>query len=71
MTTIIPKVDKVFNDMEVLLQESEQKVQLIENTINTAGSNADIFLNSVWNSSNVTGMYNYIKQNSNVLQVLE
>jgi hypothetical protein len=69
--TTIPKVDNIFSRIELLLNETERKLDIMESNINTVGSNADIFLNSVWYTSNMNNMYMHLRYNSNVLRELQ
>lgn len=66
----IPSVDKYFALIDLILDESERKISFMESNVNVAGSNADIFLNSVWNTSNVTTMLSYLKTNSTAIKTL-
>ena len=67
----IPDVDKRFNIIINKVNEIENKISFMEGNINVVGSNANIFLGSVFTTSNITGMYNYLKASSNVLTPLE
>lgn len=70
MSSGIPSVDKYIQAINLVTKEINRKLAFMESNIDVAGSNADIFLNSVWNTSNVAGMLSYLKSNSNVLTVL-
>lgn len=67
MISQIPEVDKYLNYIISNIDDLETKINLISSSLNTVGSNANIFLDSVYNTSNVTGMYNYLKASSNNL----
>lgn len=64
---LIPAVDNELNSLNKLLDSTEATIDFISSNLNIAGSNANVFANSIFNTSNVTGMYNYLKSSSNVL----
>lgn len=64
---VIPSVDRDLNYLETLLDATEASIDFISSNLNITGSNANIIANSVFTTSNVTGMYDYLKRSSNVL----
>ena len=68
---LIPEVDEHINNIINKVNEIENKISFMEENINVVGSNANIFLGSVFTTTNITGMYNYLKASSNDLTPLE
>lgn len=66
----LPDIEAHIDGLNDALKVIESKIDFIESNLNIVGSNADIFANSVFNTSNVTGMYNYLKQSSNDMRVV-
>ncbi len=66
----LPDIEAHINGLNDALKIMEMKVDFLASNLDIIGSNANIFANSVFNTSNVTGMYNYLKQSSNDMRVV-
>ena len=68
---IIPSIDNKLNSLLTVLNETEAAIDFMTSNLNVTGSNANIIANSVFTTSDLTGMYNYLKNSSNQLQIVE
>lgn len=66
----LPDIEAHIDGLNDALKKAEAKIDFISSNLNIIGSNANVFANSIFNTSNVTGMYNYLKQSSNTLRTV-
>ena len=67
---LIPEVDRQIKKVSDVLKEIERKLDIVEKHLPVSGSNANVFANSIFSSSNYTQMYEYLKSSSNVSQII-
>jgi hypothetical protein len=68
---LLPAVDRELNTLMTFLDTTETMIDFMQSNLSITGSNANIIANSVFNTSNVTGMYNYLKNSSNQLRTVD
>lgn len=66
----LPTVDEHIKQIENTITETVTKIDFMKSNLNIVGSNADVFLNSIFNTSNASQMYTYLKSSSNILKTV-
>lgn len=67
---ILPTLESHMDEMNNALKKIEDKIDFLESNLNIIGSNANVIANSIFQTSNYSGMYNHLKNSSNILKIV-